>query len=494
MKQLKPIHVLLFTCAVFAVLAPLSWLADGEIIHVAGLEFRFLGAKQLITPKETVKKDISSIVANVDTSAIAAPEVAVDPGKKHTYNSDGSVGAPTGGQLSKDAATSLQMNEKGTEALARLFEKLTAASARKEKIRILHYGDSQIEGDRMTSYLRQRLQTQFGGNGPGTIPAMNVYPTQTYKQTFSPNFIRYTAFGGAKLKSRKYGYMCSAARFTPEYDSTMMMTMDVKEAFIEIEPSKSAYGRARTYNNVKMMYTSCIKPCAVKVYQGANLIHEDSLINDGKLHRLDLSFPETPKKLRYEFSATVSPTIIGFSLEGDYGVQVDNIGMRGSSGTFFGKIDQGNAAKMYADQDVEMVIMQFGGNTVPYLKDSSAVRTYAKQFRGQLYTLKRLIPNATVIVIGPSDMSNAGVGGYETFPMLPYLVSEMGRVSKGTGAAFWDLYSAMGGYNSMPSWVEKGLAGSDYIHFSPRGASIAAQLFFDAFAAEYMKWKEGESD
>jgi hypothetical protein len=47
----------------------------------------------------------------------------------------------------------------------------------------------------------------------------------------------------------------------------------------------------------------------------------------------------------------------------------------------------------------------------------------------------------------------------------------------------------MGGRNSMPSWVERGLAGDDYIHFSNRGARIASQLFYDAFSAEYAKWK-----
>jgi lysophospholipase L1-like esterase len=344
----------------------------------------------------------------------------------------------------------------------------------------------------MTSYIRQRLQSQFGGNGPGMIPAMNVYNTQTFKQTYSDNFTRYTAFGGAKLKSRRYGSMNTAARFTPEYDSAQMAQItSIKEAFIEIEPSKSAYERAKSYNNVKLYYTSCVRPCAVKIYQNGNLIHEDSLENDGRYHVMPMSFPGNPGKLKYVFSAAVSPTIIGFSLEGDFGVQVDNIGMRGSSGTFFGKIDHSTAAKMYDDLNVEMVIMQFGGNSVPYLKDSSGVRNFARNFKGQLQTLKKLRPSASVMVIGPSDMSTSSANGFVTYRMLPFLVDEMRKAAKDVGACYWDLYRAMGGYNSMPSWVEQGLAGRDYIHFTPKGASIASQLFFDAFAAEYVKWKQG---
>ena len=96
------------------------------------------------------------------------------------------------------------------------------AATDKKKIHIFHYGDSQIEGDRMTAYIRQRIQNQFGGTGPGLIPAMNVYATNTFKQTVSPNFVRYTCFGGDRLTNKKYGALGSAARFTPELDSCGM--------------------------------------------------------------------------------------------------------------------------------------------------------------------------------------------------------------------------------------------------------------------------------
>jgi lysophospholipase L1-like esterase len=285
--------------------------------------------------------------------------------------------------------------------------------------------------------------------------------------------------------------MNSVGRFTPEYmeSAERMGITSVKDAWIEIEPSPTAYGRSKHYNNVDLYYTSCYRPCAVKVYHKGNLILDDSLIQDGKYHILHLNFPATPGKLRYEFSSAVSPNILGFSLEGDVGVQVDNIAMRGSSGTFFGKIDQQLAAKMYQDMNAELIIMQFGGNSCPYFKDSASVRNYANQFKGQLLSIRKLRPSAAIIVIGPSDMSTLDAGVYVTYPYLPACVREMKKVALEVGAGYYDMYNAMGGKNSMPSWVERGLAGDDYIHFSNRGASIASQLFYDAFSAEYAKWK-----
>lgn len=491
MKQIKSYHVLFYVAGVVTLLSPVVFLAPKDGWDFWGLKVNFLSQEDLYHPKEQEKKDISNIVLAVDTSMV---DIVEDPDVKHKNGSKGNLGAPNGGELSASSSTELQMSDAGRENLHRFFEVLAAISEKKEKISILHYGDSQIEGDRMTGYIRQRIQDQFGGNGPGLIPATNVYSTNAFIQSYSESFRRYTCFGGDKLNSKKYGAMGSASRFTAEYkmDSTFRLdTIKVKKGWIEIAPSGSAFSRAKQFNNVKMHYNSCVSPTAVKVYQGGNLIHEEDLVADGAQHTMMLDFEGTPGKLRYEFEGKISPNICGFSLEGDYGVQVSNIGMRGSSGTIFGSINHGSLSSMYSELNVKLVIMQFGGNSIPSFKDSSSVRNYASYFKGQINTIKKLIPGAMIIVIGPSDMSKFKDGIYETYSLLPYCVSQMKSVAKSAGAGYWDLYAAMGGENSMPAWVEKGLAGKDYIHFSVGGAKVASQLFYDAFIAEYAKWKGG---
>ncbi|MES2587851.1 MAG: hypothetical protein V4622_02655 [Bacteroidota bacterium] len=486
MKSYKPLHVSLFILAVFVLLSSISFFVPKEGWNVGNLNVRFLSWNKALHPKPKKAKDITKFIQKVDTLIIEEQEV--DSLLQHK-NAKGSMGKPSGGKLVTESSTKIHLSESGLAKLHELFEKLENAT--NKKIRILHYGDSQIEGDRMTAFIRQRIQERFGGNGPGLVPTVNVYNTNSFKQTYSPNFTRYTVFGGAKLKSRRYGAMGSAGRFTPEFmDSAERASRTtIQEGWIEIEPSRSAFSRSRNYNNVNLFYTSCYTPCSIKIFQNGNIIHEDSLEQDGKYHVLPMSFDASAGKLKYVFSSTVSPTILGFSLEGDIGVQVDNIAMRGSSGTFFGNLDQQLLGKMYSDLNVELVIMQFGGNSVPYLRDSSAARNYARQFKGQLQAIKRIRPSATILVIGPSDMSRFYEGAYETYPYLPALVRAMKKATMDIGGGYWDLFEAMGGVNSMPSWVEKGLAGKDYIHFSPRGSSIASQLFYEAFAAEYAKWK-----
>lgn len=488
MKEVKLYQVLLFVFGVILILGTITFSIGDKGWNLGGIQLQFLTSEKLFHPKKQQLADISTTIAAIDTSMIEE-----DPLIKHKNGSDGTMGAPSGGKLSINNSTSIHLNDAALRSLHQFFSKLKAAAGEKKKIHILHYGDSQIEGDRMTGFMRQRIQNQFGGFGPGLIPATNVYATLAFEQEYSENFRRYTCFGGDALKNRKYGVMGSAARFTPEPSDTVdLKTLsDKKEAWIKIKASPRAHSRSRSFNSVKLFYNSCVTPCLLTVYEGDKIIHQDSLLMDGAQHTLKLTFSGTPGALKYVFSSAVSPTICGFSLEGDFGVQMSNIGMRGSSGTIFGKMNQGITGQMMNELNTELVIMQFGGNSVPSFKDSSSVRNFVSYFKSQLNTLKKLRPSAAIVVIGPSDMSMLNEGIYETYPLLPYCVEQMKKSCLAAGTGYWDLYSAMGGKNSMPAWVDKGLAGKDYIHFSNGGANMAAQLFYDALIAEYVKWEEG---
>jgi hypothetical protein len=72
----------------------------------------------------------------------------------------------------------------------------------------------------------------------------------------------------------------------------------------------------------------------------------------------------------------------------------------------------------------------------------------------------------------------------------------MRKATLESGFAFWDMYEAMGGKNSMPSWVfaDPPLASSDFVHFNPLGAKIIAEMFYNAFIYEYIRWQFQNSE
>ncbi|MBL4862157.1 MAG: hypothetical protein JKY09_03955, partial [Crocinitomicaceae bacterium] len=173
MKEIKSYKTVLFIAGIFVLLSPVMFYAPDEGWEFGGVKMKFLTMENFVHPKTQENADISDLLIAVDTNM----NTVIDPLVTHQNGSNGTVGAPNGGELSEDASTELQMTDVGKINLHTFFQTLSSVAADKKKISILHYGDSQIEGDRMTSYIRQRIQDQFGGNGPGLIPATNVYNT-----------------------------------------------------------------------------------------------------------------------------------------------------------------------------------------------------------------------------------------------------------------------------------------------------------------------------
>ena len=94
------------------------------------------------------------------------------------------------------------------------FEKLQKANSR--KVRIMHYGDSQIEADRISGRLRERLQKEFGGNGAGAHAVIPATRKISIKNKLSYNWKRFTGFGpyiDTSVNHKKYGALFSFCNF-----------------------------------------------------------------------------------------------------------------------------------------------------------------------------------------------------------------------------------------------------------------------------------------
>lgn len=469
-KEIRPFHIVLFILVCLIILGLITYAVPSGRKDFFGYEFRFLSQTKLLKNEKRNEVNVDSLFVDVDTSMFDVDEDSLGNVKNYKITDE----------------DLLAYSQSGKENFTTFFKQLNSIGS--GKIRILHYGDSQIEGDRVTAFLRQRLQSQFGGSGPGFIPAVNVYETITYTQTTSENFQRYTNFGGQKLSNKRYGIMNSVGRFTPEYpDSISLDSLKVVSAWMEVKPGVHAYGKAKSFRSITLHYADAFYGCELKIWNNGELVKTDSLIADGKYHKYKYTFPAGVGRVKFEYASKISPNILGYSLDGDGGLQVDNIAMRGSSGTFFGQIDQGLAKQIYDDQNVELFIMQYGGNAVPYIKDSTDVAQAVSYFKGNLNVIRRLRPNAMIIVIGPSDMSTLIEEEYRTYPLLPFYVDELRKMTKGIGGAYFDMYAAMGGEDAMAAWVEKGLASQDHVHFTLKGASIATQKFYDAFMTSYNK-------
>lgn len=361
-------------------------------------------------------------------------------------------------------------------ALAKDFVKKLHEKLSQPSCRILHYGDSKIEGDRITAYLRNGLQTLYGGTGPGYFPIKMPYGQRSIIEQTSGNWYRYALFNAEQRKNKdllqnnQYGLYANVCRFAPARGETA----GLKTASFTISPSHSYYNRLSQYNQVTIHYGNCTTPALVTVYEDNMEIRKDTLIADGAYHAYKLNFSATPKKLRVQFSSTKSPDFYGVTVGSTEGVQADNIPTRGDSGFHFTRI-QDTYDAMSRELKPDIIIFQFGGNLVPYLTKNKVASSVKRIITNMQWVQKRN-PDALFILIGPSDMLKRSTK--TTYDIIPELVEEMKKQTAENGFAFFSMYEAMGGKNSMKIWYDNRMAASDLVHFSDKGTERMAQLLF----------------
>lgn len=376
----------------------------------------------------------------------------------------------------------------GKHPLENFYERLKSQT-KNGQVRILHYGDSQIEGDRITSLVRQKLQEKFGGYGPGFLPASEFVPNFSIIQKQSENWERYTLFGkpNPDVEHNRYGFRAIYNRFTPL--KAEGITQDTNYAWVNFSPSKYGYSRVKNYTQARVWLGNFPQGARMRISADDEILLDKNLPAQSTGMELKVNLNTTPENLKIEFWATSGPDVYGISLESPTGVVMDNIAMRGASGTFFRKLADDQLRRQLSRMDVGLVILQYGGNTVPYIKDEKQAQDYGKYIASQIRLWKNLLPESSFVLIGPSDMGTKMDGKIATYPMLPHVKNALKEAALNEGIAYWDLFEIMGGLNSMPLWVsaDPPLAASDYVHFTPAGARQVGEWLYLALLEDYGK-------
>jgi len=363
-------------------------------------------------------------------------------------------------------------------------------SGKRSQLRIMHYGDSQIEGDRITGYIREQWQKKYGGNGPGLLPTFEAVPSSGIDQENDGNWKRYALFGArdTSVKHKRYGMLANFGRYMDVLPDSLRR--DTKKVGITLRPNKIGYSKARSYSTLRMWLGDNKDSVKVNIFNSGLLVGSE-IISPGNATEKRWSLGTTPAELRIEFEGKDSPNIWALSLEGSGGIMVDNIGLRGSSGTIFKNIDRSLLTAQLKSVNPGFFILQFGGNTIPYIKSKEEADQYGSWFAGQIKLLKQICPEASFLVVGPSDMAYKDGQKFVSYPYIEQVRDGIKSAAFAEGAAYWDLYEVMGGQNSMSTWVgaDPPLAAPDYVHFSPKGTRTVSELLFQSIEEEYLKWK-----
>lgn len=491
----------------------------GEYALNKSLSVRFVSWNDLFHKKEVRVVSVDSVLGSVnplDTSSLAGVLMAdtliprPEPSKRIHFKADSSF-----------------------LGLESFFQALLDLEQRKQLIRILHYGDSQLEGDRISDYLRNKLQRRFGGSGPGIVLPIDISNSRvSIRQSESRDWKKYAVYGdNRRLKNGLYGIGASAYLFdgkfavkigedtliqkvfperdslgktadfkleTDEFDSSIFVLDTIYQpiyeerivdrTYLRFRNASKSYPNVRTYNRARILYGASA-PFKVDLVADS-IVRSLNMKPSMPVQLVDLHAGEIRKGITLTFHAEESPLIYGIMLDADSGIAVDNFPMRGSSGLGFEMIDRGFYARILELTNTRLIIMQYGINVVPNPRKNYDF--YERMFDAQLKAIRRAAPDMSVLVIGPSDMSRKRGSDYVSYPNIPLIRDAMKNAAFSNQCAFWDLYEAMGGENSMVAWVgnDPPLAAKDFTHFSHRGAQYVGEMLYNALISEYARWKK----
>ncbi len=485
---MKPIRVLLFVLVVFALLFAVSYiyhetdaLPDSKssfyIPHYSSA-FPFLKERSLrkIVP-DTIEVSSSEKYEQGNALITKANEL------------------PSETEQEKNEATLFQSIEypPGKDSvLNHFFNELIAIRDKNGSARILHYGDSQIEGDRITSFIREYLQNEFGGKGPGLLlPGMVVPITVSVNTKSSKNWKLFTwkEVKDSIINHNSLGVMLQFSGFTNSTHSGPADT-SAKIASFNIRPTSVCQVHARSYDLCKILYGNNKVPVNLQIKSNGSPVTTDTLktITTGyisKTYKL-----ESPEQVEFIFGGAASPDLYGIALDGSYGVAMDNIPLRGSAGLEFTQTDRAMLKKMYNDLNVSLVMLQFGVNIAPNIVESYSY--YERAFYRQLKLLKQIKPDLSIIVMGISDMARKENDQVVSYPNLEKIRNAQKNAAFRAGCAFWDSYEAMGGAGSMTGWVfsDPPLARKDFVHLTYKGSNKLAEMFLNSLMNDFREYEK----
>ena len=489
---MKPIHILLFLISVFLILFAVALYFPETGVNLGNkLKLNFITSDDIFRSDTVQYADISGIIEQNEIisdsiiSALASEEN--DSSVMLVYDT-----IRANADSLKKTITRIEFARKDTNILSGVFESLREIKDSGGIVRIMHYGDSQIEGDRMTSLIRNRLQKRFGGYGVGLVPVSQLYDFSfSILQETSENWYRYVQYGNrdTTIQHSRYGPLASFCTFSPQpKKSEKANDTTTITAWVSFRESPYSYQNTKAFSQCRIFYGYNNEPFLNEVYLDGQLYDADIISPTKKLNVIKWKFDSPQNNLKLVFKGRTSPEVYGIALDPISGVVVDNIAMRGCPGVYYSTADKANLKAMFKKLNVKLFLLQFGGNVVPNIVDDYGY--YERWFYRQLISIKEVCPGAAIIVIGLSDMSVKEKGRYVTYPNLEKVRNALKKAAFRADAGYWDMYKAMGGYNSMPSWVfaNPPLAVKDFVHFNPRGAAIVSQMFYNAFIYEYDRY------
>ena len=472
--------VILFLLTI-GILLGLSTLKSTDI-NFTTKEIDILGSLRDAPANEEQPGDYNEEQPLAGSDSTLAEDPTAVTGEEAQENVESTIAAPdsvghTAGKVPAAAADSTfaridVSNVKRKAGDITLIEDYTAAQAglknlkaaidgtQQRPVRIAFLGDSFTEADIMTQNIRQLLQDEYGGCGVGYMPMYSDCPGFRHSVSHVCN-----------------GWETHSVISKPEYSKTSLtLQMHRPQDSIKTSTRFKGVNKLRHLDHWDVSRIGFIADrggiISVKTDSGS---HSYDVAPDAKAQFIVI--PESTKSLEIRCDNR-DIAFWGAWLDGRNGIAVDNISVRGYSGTTIPSIPAERLRQLNEAIPYDLVVLQYGLNSMN--KNVTDYAYYTTHLVKMVSHLRAAFPSTDIVIMGISDRCQNTNGAIQTMKAVYALREAQRKAAIETGCHFWDCCEAMTTLGGMAAFVEKKWANKDYTHISRSGGAQVAEEFVKA--------------
>lgn len=383
----------------------------------------------------------------------------------------GSRKMPRGATNVIEPATAAFVNRDA--GLASFYGKLAELqSGQRRRVRVFHFGDSVIMGERVARDIRRSLARDFGDGGRGQIvmDQGNVFLSDNQnlsRQNFDFITIPYNHFNHIDPK-----WLPDAGFTAWTYRARGPNQWSEQKLSAAMQPVSEVTIIARPARNAKDLRES------LKIVnhesRPAQTQKEDFEIQKDGCTTRTIRFAPT-RHLSVGFGDHRSALLDAVFLETASGVAYSTFIHRGRHMAWMTAITQGALECGYRAAEPDLLVFQFGINesaSIDWKAFGFSAERYKAQMRSFFERIRAALPNVAILLIGPYERLKQTAAGYVSYPAMEQVINLQREISVEMNLAFFDSYAHFGGAGQMRRMIRDGLSYGDYSHLNDKGSQI----------------------
>ena len=359
------------------------------------------------------------------------------------------------------------LEDRSGHALAAFAAALARLKNEKNQVHVAFYGASHTAADLWTGDLRRIWQVRWGESGHGFfLPARwnPGYRQQDLVVESSKGWIvdRHKGVDGATAVG-DFGY------------AGLTMTSNDPQDFAEFHTTRDN-DLGRKWSHLELWLR--------KQPQGGDLKVEidgktETLVTrqaTAAVHFADFFLDDAPHSVRISPVGNGPVTLYGAVVERKFaGIQLDNLGIPGMRADIQLHWLMDTWQQMIQRRKPDLVVFAYGTNDVG--DEDEPIASYLQTWRHLLVRYKTAVPDASCLMIGPTDRLVKGSDHHKhTAPRTPAVIAAQKQIAAEFGCGYWDAWAAMGGDGSMQRWTKAHLTAHDGVHLNAAGYQWLAEM------------------